>query len=71
MKSYVLFCSILVEIFFAEEDKWKYNEVTMAFAVKVDLLKEMTNYCHITGKFRAASHRICNLKYQKPKSIPI
>ena len=27
--------------------------------------------CHYTGKFRAAAHNICNLRYKIPKKIPI
>ena len=29
------------------------------------------DHCHYTGKYRAAAHSICNLKYSVPKKIPI
>ena len=32
---------------------------------------EVTNHCHYTGKYRGASHSICNLKYCVPKNVPI
>ena len=29
------------------------------------------DHCHYTGKYRSATHSICNLKYSVPKRIPI
>ena len=29
------------------------------------------DHCHYTGKYRGASHNICNLRYKVPKEIPI
>lgn len=29
------------------------------------------DHCHISGKFRGASHNLCNIKYQIPKFIPV
>ena len=29
------------------------------------------DHCHYTGKYRRASHSICNLQYGVPKEIPI
>ena len=39
-------------------------------------LKEITDnklrdHCHITGKFRGAAHKDCNLKLRIPKKLPI
>ena len=28
-------------------------------------------HCHYTGKYRRATHRTCNLRYQTPKEIPV
>ena len=33
--------------------------------------KKVKDHCHYTGKFRRATHSICNLKYKVPKEIPI
>ena len=29
------------------------------------------DYCHYTGEYRDAAHRICNLKYNVPKEVPM
>ena len=29
------------------------------------------DYCHYTGKFRDTAHNIPNLRYKKPKEIPV
>ena len=29
------------------------------------------DHCHYAGKYRAAAHTMCNLKYSVPKIIPI
>ena len=33
--------------------------------------KKVRDHCHYTGKFRGAAHNGCNLKYKKPKFIPV
>ena len=33
--------------------------------------KKVRDYCHYTGKFRGATHNKCNLKYKKPRFIPV
>ena len=33
--------------------------------------KKVRDHCHYTGKFRGAAHNACNLKYKKPKFIPV
>ena len=32
---------------------------------------KVKDHCHNTGKYRGAAHNICNLRYRKPKEIPI
>ena len=32
---------------------------------------KVKDHCHYTGKYRGAAHNICNLRYKKPKEIPI
>ena len=29
------------------------------------------DHCHLSGKFRGAAHKICNLKYKVPKFFPV
>ena len=35
------------------------------------LYHKVRDHCHYTGKFRGASHTICNLRYKTPKEIPV
>ena len=32
---------------------------------------KVRNHCHYTGKYRGASHDICNLRYKIPKESPV
>ena len=32
---------------------------------------KIRDHCHYTGKFRAAAHDVCNLRYETPKEIHI
>ena len=36
-----------------------------------ELYHKVRGYCHYTGKFRGATHSICNLRYKTPKEIPV
>ena len=38
---------------------------------KFKLYQKVRDHCHCTGKFREATHRICNLRYKVPKEIPV
>ena len=33
--------------------------------------KKVRDHCHVTGKFRGAAHRSCNVNYQSTKKIPV
>ena len=33
--------------------------------------RKIRNYCHYTGKYRHATHSICNLKFNVPNEIPV
>ena len=33
--------------------------------------QKVRDHCHYTGKYRGATHDICNLRYKKPKEIPV
>ena len=38
---------------------------------KNNLILVIFDTCHYTGKYRGASHNICNLRYKIPKEIPV
>ena len=33
--------------------------------------ENMRDHCHITGKFRGAAHKSCNLNFQLTKKVPV
>ena len=33
--------------------------------------EKVRDHCHVTGKFRGAAHRSCNVNYQSTKKIPV
>ena len=35
------------------------------------LYHKVRDHCNYTGKFREAAHSICNLRYKRPKEIPV
>ena len=35
------------------------------------LYHKFRDHCHYTGKLRGAAHSICNLRYKRPKEIPV
>ena len=39
--------------------------------LKIKRYCKVRDYCHYTGEYRSAANSICNLKYCKPKELPI
>ena len=33
--------------------------------------EKVWDYCHVTGKFRGAAHRNCNVNFQLTKKVPV
>ena len=33
--------------------------------------RKVRDHCHYTGKYRGATHNICNLKFNVPNEIPV
>ena len=54
------------------EDEEIYNNSHICWICKegLDTDKER-DHCHVTGKFRRAAHKKCNLKLRIPKKLPI
>ena len=32
---------------------------------------KVRGHCHVTGKFRGAAHKVCNLNFQLTKNVPV
>ena len=60
------------KMIFTEEDEKQFNKSRECWICR-ELLKDdkVRDHCHYTGKYRGAAHNICNLKYKKPKFIPV
>ena len=64
-----------VEMIISSDELKQFNEATKCWICKgkfddVDDEK-VKDHCHYTGRFRGAAHNSCNLKYKKPKFIPV
>ena len=33
--------------------------------------EKVRDHCHVTGKFRSAAHKICNVNFQLTKKVPV
>ena len=59
------------------EEKIYYNEQEICYICKKEFDKsdkkhyKVRDHCHYIGKYRAAAHNICNLRYKIPKEIPV
>ena len=59
------------------EEKIHYNEQEICYICKKEFDKsdkkhyKVRDHCHYTGKYRGASHNICNLRYKIPKEFPV
>ena len=53
-------------------DKLVYDNSTLCHICNEELGEDrVRDHCHLTGKFRGAAHKICNLKYKVPKFFPV
>ena len=61
-----------VKMIFTEEDKKQFNKSKECWICDEPLKDDrVRDHCHYTGRFRGPAHNSCNLKYRKPKSIPV
>ena len=67
---------------FKKGDRERYNEATKCWICDGEFddtpnekgykqNKKVWDHCHFTGRFRGAAHHLCNLRYSKPKFIPV
>ena len=54
------------------KDMRTYKASTYCHICEGELLNDkVTDHCHLTGKFRGATHNKCNLEYRIPKFFPV
>ena len=60
-----------------KKEEENYNNRIVCYICKKEIDKsdkkhhKTRDHCHYTGKYRGATHNICNLRYKIPKEIPI
>ena len=63
------------EMIFGSDELNQFNNTTKCWICKGEfddtVDKKVKDHCHYTGRFRGAAHNSCNLKYKKPKFIPV
>ena len=62
------------KMIFKGEDRRKYKSSNRCWICEGEFTEDdekVRDHCHYTGKFRGAAHNSCNLKFQKPKFIPV
>ena len=54
------------------EDEEQFNKASNCWICGESLGNDrVRDHCHFTGRYRGTAHNNCNLKYRKPKSIPV
>ena len=71
-----------VEMIFSSNELKQFNDATKCWICNEEFddtadekgyrkNEKVKDHCHYTGRFRGAAHNSCNLKYKKPKFIPV
>ena len=61
-----------VNMVFNNEEAEQFNKATKCWICEENLNGDkVRDHCHYTGKYRGAAHNECNLKYKKPKFVPV
>ena len=57
---------------FTREDEKQFNTASDCWICGEELGNDrVRDHCHYTGRYRGAAHNSCNLKYSKPKGVPV
>ena len=60
------------EMVFTKEEKKQFNIASDCWICGEELGNDrVRDHCHYTGRYRGAAHNSCNLKYSKPKGVPV
>ena len=60
------------ELLMTEEDEEIYNNTNICWICSKEITEnKVRDHCHITGKYRGAAHKDCNLKLRIPKKLPV
>ena len=63
------------EMIFTPEDSVRFDAAIVCHICRENLEddedEKVRDHCHITGKYRGAAHKSCNLKYKIPKFFPV
>ena len=61
------------KMIFTKEDEKQFNIASDCWICGEELKHndKVRDHCHYTGCYRGAAHNSCNLKYSKPKSVPV
>ena len=60
------------KIIFTREDEKQFNTASDCWICGEELGNDrVRDHCHYTGCYRGAAHNSCNLKYSKPKDVPV
>ena len=60
------------KLIMTNEDEAIYNNSHICWICKQELQTDQErDHCHVTGKFREAAHKKCNLKLRIPRKLPI
>ena len=60
------------KIIFTREDEKQFKTSSDCWICGEELGNDrVRDHCHYTGRYRGAAHNSCNLKYSKPKGVPV
>ena len=61
------------KMIFTKEDEKQFNTASDCWICGEELKHndKVRDHCHYTGRYRGAAHNSCNLKYSKPKGVPV
>ena len=62
------------KIIFTEEEKKQFDNASDCWICGEEIKNtndKVRDHCHYTGRYRGAAHYKCNLKYRKPKDVPV